>query len=122
MNTQPIVAWTEIPVSNIEEATAFYNTAFGWKMEVDQTGPAPMAVLGGHMDVAGANLYEGDAAKGGQGPRPHIAIKTSLEDAMTRWESAGGKVISDPVVIEHGRFVFATDPDGNTLGLFEPKE
>ncbi|WP_371168571.1 VOC family protein [Aliiroseovarius sp. 2305UL8-7] len=122
MTTQPIVVWAEIPVSDIRKATAFYNAAFDWSMEVDTTsGPEPMALLGGRMDTVGGNLYEGDVAEDGRGPRVHIAIDIKLEDAAKRWENAGGKVITEPVEIPPGRFVFATDPDGNTLGLFEPK-
>jgi predicted enzyme related to lactoylglutathione lyase len=32
----------------------------------------------------------------------------------------GGKVLSPVITIPPGRFAYATDPDGNSIGLFEP--
>ncbi|WP_259811662.1 VOC family protein [Aliiroseovarius crassostreae] len=123
MDTQPapLVVWTEIPVRNLQKAVAFYNAAFGWSMEIDTNSPAPMAVLGGRMDTVGGNLYEGTPAASGSGNIVHINLTCPLEDARKAWEKAGGKISSDPVEIPYGRFVYATDPDGNTIGLFEPK-
>ena len=122
MNMQTTVAWTEIPVSNIDKAVTFYNAALGWQMTTDTTGPMPMAVFKGGEETVGGHLFEGVPAQDGGGPRVHIAVETKLEDAAKRWENAGGKVICDPVTIPVGRFVYATDPDGNTLGLFEHKD
>lgn len=121
MNTSPLIAWTEIPVRDLTKAVAFYNAAFGWSMEIDTSGTSPMAVLGGRMDTVGANLYEGTPAQSGSGNILHINLTGPLEAAASAWEKAGGKINCDPVEIAHGRFVYATDPDGNTLGLFEAK-
>lgn len=119
MNTQPVVVWSEIPVSDMKKAVAFYNATFDWKMTIDESGPNPMAILGGTMDDAGGHLYPGKPASD-NGPTVHIAVPDRLEDAAIRCRKAGGEVIGEIITIPPGRFVYAKDPDGNSIGLFEP--
>lgn len=121
MTNQTIIAWSEIPVTDMDSAVAFYNTVFGYEMTVDTTaGPIPMAVLGNAMTAGGAHLYPGKPAADG-GNTVHITLPDSLEAGADRLRAAGGEVLSQPVEIPAGRFVYAKDPDGNSIGLFEPK-
>lgn len=120
MQTRPVVVWSEIPVSDMKKAVAFYNAVFDWQMVIDESGPNPMAILGGNMETTGGHLYPGRPAKG-NGPTVHIAVKDRLEDALIRCRTAGGAVLGEIVTIPPGRFAYATDPDGNSIGLFEPK-
>ncbi len=111
--------WTEIPVTDIDRAIAFYNTVFDTEMKKDETGPNPMAMFptstpGG---VAG-HLYPGKPATDGSGPTVHLASPDKLEDALERVKAAGGQVLSEPIAIPAGRFAYCQDPDGNSIGLF----
>lgn len=121
MTTQPIVAWCEIPVSDMQKAMAFYDTVFGYQMKMDESGPNPIAFLGGRMDDCGGHLYPGKPAQGGTGPTIHLHVPDNLEAAMKRCQQAGGRVLSEPVTIPPGRFAYVLDPDGNSIGLFEAK-
>lgn len=120
MQTQPVVVWSEIPVSDMKKAVAFYNAVFDWQMIIDESGPNPMAVLGNAEANASGHLYPGKPASG-NGPTVHIAVRDRLEDALIRCRKAGGEVLGEIIAIPPGRFVYATDPDGNSIGLFEPK-
>lgn len=120
MQTQPIVVWSEIPVSDMQRAVAFYNAVFDWTMTIDESGPNPMAILGNAMDTVGGHLYPGTPAAG-NGPTVHLAVPGRLEDAAIRCRKAGGTVIGEAITIPPGRFVYAKDPDGNSIGLFEPR-
>jgi len=117
---QNFTVWTEIPVTDVDRAIAFYNEVFGLELTVDNSGPNPMAMFptADGTGVAG-HIYPGTPAKAGEGPTAHFAIPDTLEDAMARTGKAGGKVLGDPVTIPAGRFAYATDPDGNSIGLFE---
>ena len=89
-------------------------------MTVDDTGPNPMSVLGGSMETAGGHLYPGTPSEQGQGPTIHLALPDALEAGMDRTRAAGGTVLSDAITIPPGRFAYIQDPDGNSIGLFEP--
>lgn len=119
MTHGPIVVWSEIPVSDMQAGVAFYGAVFGWTMTIDEGGPNPMAIFDGRMDTVGGHLYPGRPAAG-NGPTVHLAVPDRLEDAVERCRKAGGTVIGDIVTIPPGRFVYATDPSGNSIGLFEP--
>lgn len=111
--------WAEIPVTDMERAIAFYNTVFDTDIQKDESGPNPMAMFptatpGG---IAG-HLYPGKPAPAGTGPTIHAAVPDSLEEAMARVKTAGGKVLSEPVAIPAGRFAYCLDPDGNSISLF----
>lgn len=117
--TTPTVVWTEIPVTDLDAAERFYSQVFRWTMRRDDTGPNPMLMF--NEDMAGVNghLYPGTPAGTGVGPTIHLLVPDTLEAAMDRCKAAGGAVLSPPITIPAGRFAYATDPDGNSIGLFE---
>lgn len=115
--TRAITVWNEIPVANLDRAVSFYNKVFGYEMTIDKSGPNPMAVLGSQMEVSGGHLYPGKPS--GDGPTVHLALPDSLEDGARRCTEAGGEVLGDPIQIPSGRFVYARDTEGNSIGLFE---
>ncbi len=118
MSDRTIMAWGEIPVTDMDKAVAFYNDVFGYQMKIDNSGPNPMAVLGSLENVAGAHLYPGKPAADG-GNTIHLAIEDALENGMERVKQAGGEVLSPPIDVPDGRFFCAKDLDGNSIGLFE---
>jgi len=122
MTTEPMNAlvWSEIPVSNLPKAIAFYNAVFDYGMEpTDQMGPQPVAIFPSQKGSASAHLYQTDQQTKG-GPTLHFMVKDTLEHAKQRVFDAGGTVLDMPAVtIPQGKFTYALDPDGNSLGLFE---
>lgn len=123
MTQRPVLVWSEIPVTNLEKACDFYAKIYGYKMEIDDTGPNPMAVLNGEAQGAAGNLYPGKPAVAGAGPTVHLALAPgdTVEAASARVEAEGGAVTGPLVEMPFGRWSYATDPDGNSIGLFEPK-
>lgn len=118
--THPTV-WIELPVSDLTAAMAFYSKATGLTLERMQMGPNETALFmaSDFMSGVAGHLYEGKPAGDGTGPTVHLAAEGTLEEAMDRVTAAGGKVISPSIDIPAGRFFYATDPDGNSIGLFE---
>ena len=111
--------WTEIPVADLDRATAFYNTVFQTELKRDDSGPNPMAVFptstpGG---IAG-HLYPGKPAAAGTGSTVHLSCPDGLDATLARVDSAGGKVLSEPIAIPAGRFAYCLDSEGNSIGLF----
>lgn len=123
MSTLPhAVVWTEIPVRDLEAGMAFYAALFGAPLARDDTGPNPIATfpMPDMMAGIGGHLYVGEPATEGEGPTVHLGLAGPVEEAMARCTRAGGTVLSAVVAIPPGRFAYARDPDGNSIGLFEP--
>lgn len=115
------LVWGELPVRDLDKAIAFYSDVTGADLQLDPNCPTPMAVFKPADPDKGValHLYPGKPAENGQGPTLHLAASGRLEDVMKRVERGGGQVVSDPVQIPAGRFFYATDPDGNSVGFFE---
>lgn len=112
-------AWVEIPVTDMDRARAFYDAVFQTELFVEETGPNPVAFFptkpqGG---VAG-HLYPGKPAPAGTGSTIHLLCPDTLEKTMERWSAEGGEVVSPIISIPAGRFAYALDLDGNSIGLF----
>ncbi|MTH99640.1 VOC family protein [Roseibium sp. RKSG952] len=115
------LVWGELPVSDMDKAMAFYSSVTGGDLQLDPNCPSPMAVFKPANPEIGValHIYPGKPATNGNGPTLHLAAQGVLEDVMKRVESAGGQVVSEPIQIPAGRFFYAKDPDGNSVGFFE---
>jgi uncharacterized protein len=117
------VVWAEIPVRDLPRAMTFYASLLGHPLNLDETGPNPLAMFA-YDDAAGGtggHIYPGKPATDGNGPTVHLGLPGTVEEAMARCTKGGGTVISPIITIPPGRFAYATDPDGNSIGLFEAK-
>ena len=114
------VVWTEIPVTDVARSAAFYEAVIGLPLVRDESGPNPILMFPCADPVHGiaGHIYEGTPASGG--PTVHLAVPWTVEEAGERCVAAGGTVLPGIVTIPAGRFAYATDPDGNSIGLFEP--
>lgn len=115
------VCWAEIPVTDMEAGMAFYAAVTGAELELDTSGPNPLANLRPRDMNAGVggHLYPGKPASNGEGPTIHLVAEGRLEDVIDRVRAAGGQVVSPPITIPPGRFFYAVDPFGNSVGFFE---
>lgn len=112
--------WSEIPVTDMDRAIAFYDAVFKTELTIDESGPNPFAyfpVADTEAGIAG-HLYPGKPAGDGTGPTVHFACPDKLEDALERVKKAGGDVVSDIIAIPSGRFAYCLDPDRNSIGIF----
>lgn len=111
-------AWFEIPVSDLEQARAFYGAVLQTEIPVIDGGPNPIAIFPSRDEKAAGHLYAGKPAAAGTGATVHLFVADPLEGAMERVVENGGKVVSPIIAVPVGRFVYCLDPDGNSFGLF----
>ena len=122
MTFQPMTAWLEIPVSDLDKAMAFYDATFDWTSQmVTDMGPNPIVVLNGADEAGGAHLYPGKPAAAGTGSTAHLTVTDTIEATAERAIKAGGQILGPIIPIPHGRFQYMLDLDGNSNGLFELK-
>jgi uncharacterized protein len=117
--TQAVV-WAEIPVSDLERAIPFYEAVLGQSLTINNDGPNPMADFAyTEGSSVGGHLYPGTPAAAGAGPTIHLGVPGTVEEAAERCVAAGGAVLGPIITIPVGRFQYATDLDGNSIGLFQ---
>jgi predicted enzyme related to lactoylglutathione lyase len=109
----------EIPADDPQRASAFYRDALGW--EVSRWGDEPYwLVRAGEDDEPGAN---GALVARGDLHRAPVLIAgvADMDDALHRVESCGGKVAQGKLPVPGmGWSAYVIDPEGNTIGLFQP--
>ena len=119
----------EMPFENRERVAKFYQSAFGWQMQLlgpemgnyvlatttesDQRGPKkPGAINGG--------LFEKQPDRPMQYPSVVIAVD-DIKQAMQKVTASGGKVLGDPMEIPGvGQYASITDTEGNRVGMLQP--
>ena len=124
----PVVHF-EMPYANRERLAKFYESAFGWQMqmlgddmgsyvvatttETDQNGPKkPGAINGG--------FFPKKPDWPAQHPSVVIAVD-DIKDAMRKVAGAGGKVLGEPMEIPGvGQYVSFTDTEGNRVSMLQP--
>lgn len=94
----------------------FFGDLFGWKIQ--DAGPASL------IDTASPRGVPGHITSLGHEPHHYTIFYVEVEDIQIYLDKAvtlGGKVLVPPVKIPTGMFAWFTDPDGNTIGLMQPK-
>jgi|SRR5918997_1212060 predicted enzyme related to lactoylglutathione lyase len=115
----------EIPADDVARAKEFYGSIFGWQLqdmpEMDYTIVQTTAVDENQMPTAPGAINGGLMRRSGETPTPVITIDVeSIDRSLEQVEAAGGKVVRPRTEIPGmGAFAYFTDPEGNTLGLWE---
>jgi uncharacterized protein len=114
----------DITADDPERAVAFYEKAFGWKIDHwEGGGPMDYWLVTTGESEPGIN---GGISRRDEGAAPAttntIAVE-SLDDAMTAVREAGGEIIQKRMPIPGvGWFSAFTDTEGNRFGLMQPDE
>ena len=119
----------ELPVDDWERAKKFYADNFGWDERDMKSGDRYDYVMLHTAKTGTDNMIEEKGAINGglfkRGPEdatPRIYIQVeSIEDAIKKIESSGGKQVGSIGPIPNGRFAKFTDSEGNLCGLVDAK-
>ncbi len=107
----PVVRF-EIGCRDSQKCKAFFGSLFDWHIE--GTGP-------------GLSIDTGDAIGGitslGHEPHRYTMFYVSVTDigaTLAQVEKLGGRKLVGPVPLPTGSFAWFADPEGNTIGLWQP--
>lgn len=123
----PVVHF-ELPGQDMERMKAFYEKAFGWKL--DQLGQE----MGNYVMVQTSDTRddgfptEPGRINGGfyqkTDANPHPSVVIGVEDIQQHVKivkDAGGKILVEPAMIPGvGMFASFEDPEGNKLSILQP--
>ncbi|OIO56005.1 MAG: glyoxalase [Alphaproteobacteria bacterium CG_4_10_14_0_2_um_filter_63_37] len=121
----PVVHF-EMPYEDAARAIAFYEQAFGWKMQAlgEEMGGYVLATTVEGQAQPGApsggingGLFPKDPAMPAQVPSVVIGVG-DIEQAMAKVTAAGGKVLGEPMPIPGvGLYVSFFDTEGNRVSI-----
>lgn len=112
---RPVVHF-EIGCRDKAKTAEFYGSLFDWTMQ--EMGPATMISTGADGGIAG------HITSLGHEPHNYTIFYVQVDDVdayLKNAESLGGKTLVPPLPIPTGKFAWMSDPEGNTVGLFEVK-
>jgi len=115
----------EIPVDDLERATDFYETVFGWKIESVPDMDYNM-VYTTEVDKK-KMIKEKGAINGGmmmrEKPIENVVITIhvkNINNTLKKIEQIGGKIVQEKMEVpEMGYTAYFKDREGNILGLWE---
>ena len=113
--------WFEIPVRDLNRASAFYETLLGTALRRETIGGSELAVFGSDEHGVGGCLMAGDAAPvpSISGTLVYLNARPSVAAVLARVEAAGGRISTPTVRLpgDMGCFAHITDTEGNCVGL-----
>lgn len=118
-----MIAWIEIPVVDLERATAFYSHVFQWTFEREDIGDGNVkSLFPSSSGVSGALSHGSDWAPSPDGIIVYFAGGDDLQVVLDRVVAAGGEVVEPKQTVDAtsgywGRF---RDTEGNVIGLLSP--
>ena len=115
----PKIVHFEIPADDPQRASAFCHDALGW--EISRFGDEPYWLVrageDGEPGANGALVARGELHRG----PVLIAGVEDIDDVLGRVESCGGMVVLGKLPVPGvGWSGYVLDPEGNTIGLFQP--
>ena len=115
------IRYVEIPAPDMEKAETFYGTVFGWKMEPSRLSDQKYTMFStGEGELTGGLDSSRSAMDGGP------VLYLQVEDIDTSLESirrAGGAILRarEDIGGAYGFSAMFRDPNGNVLGLWQPR-
>ena len=106
----------EIPVSDLDKATAFYSNVFGWQI-AEMEGFEGYPMFRAPNGVSGGALTQRE--EGFTQPRSMVEVD-SIDEAMQQATEQGATaVIAKTEITPTSWWAVFADPDGNHVGLYE---
>lgn len=113
---RPVVHF-EIGCRDSAATQAFYSKLFDW--DITAAGPAA------NINTGGEGGINGHITALGHEPHNYVTVYVQVDDIQAYLDKAkalGGKVIIPPIPIPTGKFAWMSDPEGNMIGLLQPKQ
>lgn len=121
---QHAISWFEIPTTDLNRATQFYETIFGitfipLDMDNIQMRMFPVEDMQNH--IGGALVFSGEFHQPSAtlGPLIYLSANPDLQPVLDKVESAGGKIMVPKTQIspEYGFMAVMLDTEGNRIAL-----
>ena len=124
MTFKNAISWFEIPTTDLERATSFYETIFDTKLiplDMPQLQMRMFPLEDMMTGVGGALSYSPGfySPSATEGPLVYLNANPDVQIVLDRIEAAGGKIALPKTEIspEHGHMAVFIDTEGNRVAL-----
>lgn len=115
-----VIVWADIPVRDLDRATAFYARVLALDLSVMDAGGFRLTVFPSEGSEVAGCLFESDRV-GVQGPLIYFNVEGRLPEAAAE-AANGGSVVEPPHKIgPHGFRAVIADSEGNRVALHSMK-
>lgn len=122
--TRNAIDWFEIPVRDMDRATAFYEALLATTIRRETIAANTLGVFSYDDNATGGCLIAGDGvpAPAQNGTLIYLHAGPSLDAVLARVESLGGRITTPKVTLpgDMGVFAHIADTEGNRVGLHAP--
>lgn len=116
--------WFEIPVADIDRATAFYQRLYGTELVRQSMCDGELAMLPYEGEGVGGCLFRhAELRPAANGTLVYLNAGEDLAPMLARVEPAGGQVALPKTLVspEVGHMAHFVDSEGNRVGLHSPR-
>ena len=114
---QPVVHF-EIGCRDNAKTRDFYSKLFDWQIHAE-------GAVASTIQTGGGKGIDGHITTLGHEPQHYVTVYVEVEDIKSYLDKAtalGGKTVVPAIKIPTGHFAWLSDPDGNIIGLLQPKK
>lgn len=114
------VVWSEIAVTDLKRATAFYEKLLDGKLKHETFGPFRIALFPAGEGAVGGCLVHGEGYEpSAKGTVTYLAATPDIDAALERARSLGARVLMPKTALpgEQGYIAHVADCEGNRIGL-----
>ncbi len=110
-----LIAHVEIPATDLDRESLFLKNVFGWEFKAFGKG---YLLFNNHKGIM-VGLRKVNSVNAGDATVFHVNV-TNIDEVLKKAKENGGKVKKETTVIPAmGWYALITDPDGNTIGLYQ---
>ncbi len=122
--SQQTVCWTDVPVTNLDRAIAFYSAMLGAEVVKQSQGEFEFGLLP-HFDsnVSGCLVKTNDNPPSRSGPLVYFSVEGRIDAALVAVREHGGEIVKPKESIgPHGFRAIVIDSEGNRIALHSQTE
>ena len=110
-----LIAHVEIPATELDKSSSFYNKVFGWEFKDFGKG---YLLFNNHKGIM-VGLRKAENITTGETTVFHVTVD-NIDETLKTAEANGGKIKRGKTVIPAmGWYALINDLDGNTVGLYQ---
>ncbi len=115
----------EIPADNVDRAKDFYKNVFDWEIvpmpEMNYTIVRTVEVDDKQMPKEVAAINGGIAKRNENFKSPVIVMNVvDIDKSVEKIKKAGGQVLGEKMQVgDMGLYIYAKDPEGNVIGVWQ---